>query len=99
MRDMVWIDIEREVGPVGQRKNRPFHKFIYDAIIMQKGLQTIAVKTLYQMTNGLAVYKLEPFAQILNKTLGLSSDPFRLDSIQVVLRSHLFFKMIQSEWI
>jgi len=34
MQDKVWVDLDREVGPIENRKNLPFHQFIYDAIIM-----------------------------------------------------------------
>lgn len=48
---------------------------------MQKGLQSIAVKTLFHMTNGLHVYRKKPYAAIMNKMLGMSDDPYRLDAI------------------
>ena len=57
MQEKVWIDLEREIGPIEQRKNKPFHQFIYDSVIMQKGLQSIAVRTLYSLTTGLQVFK------------------------------------------
>jgi hypothetical protein len=44
---------------------------------MQKGLQSIAVKTLYSLTTGLQVFKTQPFANITNKMLGMSKeDPY-----------------------
>ena len=99
MQEKVWVDLDREVGPIENRKNGPFHQFIYDSIIMQKGLQSIAVKTLFQMTNGLHVYRKQPYAAIINKMLGMSEDPYRLDAIQIVLRCHMLFKLVQQDWI
>ena len=53
MQDKVWIDLENESGPVQNRQPVPFHSFLYDAMIMRFGLQSIAIKTLIQMSNGL----------------------------------------------
>jgi hypothetical protein len=66
---------------------------------MQKGLQSIAVKSLFQMTNGLHVYRKQAYAAIMNKMLGMSEDSYRLDAIQIVLRCHMLFKLVQSDWI
>ena len=39
------------------------------------------------------------FAHLLNKMLGLGVPPLRLDEIQIVLRTHIFFRSVQEEWI
>ena len=31
--------------------------------------------------------------------LGLAVPPLRLDEIQIVLRTHIFFKLVQSDWL
>ena len=67
---------------------------------MKFGLQSIAIKTLIQMTNGLNFeMKHNPFAHTLSNMIGMAVPPYRLDEIQIVLRSHLFFKMVQENWI
>jgi hypothetical protein len=99
MQEKVWLDLENEKGPVESRVNYPFHQFMYDACIMQKGLQSIAVKTLMQLTNGLNRHRRKPYAAMMTKMIGLAPPPLRLDEIQVVLRAHLFFKMVQQDWI
>ena len=67
---------------------------------MKFGLQSIAIKTLIQMTNGLNLeMKTSPFAHTLSNMIGMAVPPYRLDEIQIVLRSHLFFRMVQEKWI
>jgi len=69
---------------------------MYDVMIMRFGLSSIAIKTLIQMTNGLDFeLKSNPFAHTLSNMIGMAIPPFRLDEIQIILRSHLFFKMVQ----
>jgi len=53
MQEKVWVDLEAETGPIENRQAVPFHTFMYDVMIMKFGLQSIAIKTLIQMTNGL----------------------------------------------
>ena len=73
---------------------------MYDVMIMKFGLQSIAIKTLIQMTNGLNFeLKNSPFAHTLSNMIGMAVPPYRLDEIQIVLRSHLFFKMVQENWM
>ena len=73
---------------------------MYDVMIMKFGLQSIAIKTLIQMTNGLNLeMKTSPFAHTLSNMIGMAVPPYRLDEIQIVLRSHLFFRMVQEKWI
>lgn len=55
MQEKVWIDLESESGPLEDRSAVPFHTFMYDVMIMKFGLQSIAIKTLIQMTNGLTI--------------------------------------------
>ena len=43
--------------------------------------------------------KTSPFAHTLSNMIGMAVPPYRLDEIQIVLRSHLFFKMVQENWI
>ena len=63
-------------------------------------MQSIAIKTLIQMTNGLNFeMKTSPFAHTLSNMIGMALPPYRLDEIQIVLRSHLFFKMVQESWL
>ena len=82
------------------RQAQPFHTFMYDVMIMKFGLQSIAIKSLIQMTNGLSLEsKKNPFAHTLANMLGMAVPPFRLDEIQIVLRCHMFFKMVQDNWI
>lgn len=47
---------------------------------MQKGLQSIAVKTLYLMCNGLRANRKKPYASIISNMLGVSDDPYRMDA-------------------
>ena len=35
---------------------------------------------------------------MMNRLLGLALPPMRLDEIQIVIRAHTFFKLVQSEW-
>lgn len=52
------------------------------------------------MTNGLNIeMRTSPFAHTLSNVIGMALPPYRLDEIQIVLRSHLFFKMVQENWI
>ncbi len=52
------------------------------------------------MTNGLNYeQKSSPFAHTLSNMIGMAIPPYRLDEIQIVLRAHLFFKMVQENWI
>lgn len=100
MQEKVWIDLESESGPLEHRSAVPFHTFMYDFMIMRFGLQSIAIKTLIQMTNGLTIeQKINPWAHTLSNMIGMASPPYRLDEIQIVLRTHLFFKMVQENWI
>ena len=51
------------------------------------------------MTNGLTIeQKTNPFAHTLSNMIGMAVPPYRLDEIQIVLRCHLFFKMVQESW-
>ena len=73
---------------------------MYDVMIMKFGLQSIAIKTLIQMTNGLTFeMKANPFAHTLANMIGMAVPPYRLDEVQIVLRSHLFFRMVQEKWM
>lgn len=100
MREKVVKDLENEDGPIQSRHAAPFHQFMYDSMIMRFGLQSIAIKTLIQMSNGLNSTKRKmQFAHLLNKMLGLGIPPLRLDEIQIVLRTHIFFKIVQEEWL
>jgi hypothetical protein len=56
MQDKVYRDIENETGPFAQRQAQPFPTFMYDSMIMQYGLQQIAIKVIVQLTNGLKEY-------------------------------------------
>ena len=52
------------------------------------------------MSNGLKeVQSKMMFAHLLNKMLGLGVPPLRLDEIQIVLRTHIFFRNVQDDWI
>ena len=100
MQEKVWIDLESEAGPLESRAAIPFHTFMYDVMIMKFGLQSIAIKTLIQLTNGLTFeMKTCPFAHTLSNMIGMAVPPYRLDEIQIVLRSHLFFIMVQENYI
>ena len=82
MQDKVWVDLENEAGPVQNRRPIPFHTFIYDSMIMKFGLQSIAIKTLIQMSNGLnAAQNKCLYAHLMNKMLGMGIPPLRLDEI------------------
>ena len=95
MQEKVWIDLESESGSLENRSAVPFHTFMYDVMIMKFGLQSIAIKTLIQMTNGLNMEMgKSPFAHTLSNMIGMAVPPYRLDEIQIVLRSHLFFQMV-----
>ena len=64
-------------------------------MIMKFGLQSLAIKTLIQMSNGLKAEQTKSqFAHLMNKMLGLAVPPLRLDEIQIVLRTHAFFKHV-----
>ena len=82
MQEKVIQDLENEDGPISTRTAAPFHQFLYDSMIMRFGLQSIAIKTLIQMSNGLKeVQGRMLFAHLLNKMLGLGVPPLRLDEI------------------
>lgn len=52
------------------------------------------------MTNGLNMeMKSQPYAHTLSNIIGMAVPPYRLDEIQIVLRSHMFFRMVQEGWI
>ena len=82
MQEKVIQDLENEDGPISTRTAAPFHQFLYDHMIMRFGLQSLAIKTLIQMSNGLKeVQGRMLFAHLLNKMLGLGVPPLRLDEI------------------
>ena len=82
MQEKVWIDIEQEAGEIESRSALPFHQFMYDVMIMRYGLQSIAIKTLILMTNGLNIeMKTQPFAHALSNMIGMAVPPYRLDEI------------------
>ena len=100
MQEKVWVDIEQEGSDIVNRQAVPFHTFMYDMMIMKFGLQSIAIKTLIQLVNGLNFeMKANPYAHTMSNMIGMASPPYRLDEIQIVLRSHMFFKMVQENWI
>ena len=51
------------------------------------------------MTNGLKYENKKPYAEHLQKMLGMALPPLRLDEIQVVLRCHMIFRMTQVTWL
>ena len=82
MQEKVWIDLETESSDVLNRQAVPFHTFMYDVMIMRFGLQSIAIKTLIQLTNGLNLeMKSNPFAHTLSNLIGMAAPPYRLDEI------------------
>ena len=100
MQEKVWVDIEQESGDINSRSPVPFPSFMYDVMLFKYGLPSLAIKTLIQMTNGLSFeMKKNPYAHTLSNMLGLAQPPYTQDEIQIVLRSHMFFKMVQENWI
>ena len=100
MQEKVWADIEQESGDITSRLPVPFPSFMFDVMLMKYGLPSIAIKTLIQMTNGLSFEKKSnPYAHALSNMLGLAEPAYQKDEIQIVLRSHMFFKMVQENWI
>lgn len=97
MVDKVFIDLENERKKIEKRAALPFYTFLYDHMVMKYGLQSIAIKLIIQMSNGLNITK-EPFAHLITRMLGLALPQLKLDEVQIVLRSHLFFKMVQYDW-
>lgn len=78
----------------------PFPTFMYDSMIMQYGLQQIAIKVLCQLTNGLKQEQEQnQFAHMMYRLLGLALPPMRLDEIAIVVRAHTFFKLVQWDWV
>lgn len=53
MEEKVKVDLESEGLSFMERDIQVFHVFIYDSLIMQYGLKTIANKNIVQMYNGL----------------------------------------------
>lgn len=53
MEEKVKVDLESESLSFMERDIQVFHVFIYDSLIMQYGLKTIANKNIVQMYNGL----------------------------------------------
>jgi len=53
MVEKVLVDLENEKGDVEKRAAIPFYTFMYDQMIMRFGLQSIAIKLIIQMSNGL----------------------------------------------
>ena len=94
MQEKCWSDLDKEKTEIQTRKMQPFHQFIYDAVVMSKGLPSIAAKTLYLMTNGLRTNAKKPYAAIVNRMLGFNSSPFRIDETQQVIRCHMLFKLV-----
>ena len=82
MCDKVWNDLDQEKGPLDQRVPGAFHTFMFDAMIMSYGLQTIAIKVLMQMSNGINAVKANArWAFLLNRMLGLGPPLMRKDEI------------------
>ena len=82
MQEKVWLDLENEADELEKRSAVPFHSFMYDVMIMRFGLQSIAIKTLIQLTNGLDMEKkTKPFAHTLSNMIGMAVPPYRLDEI------------------
>ena len=94
MTDMVFSDIEQQNLPISDRDFTSFPQFLYDNAIMQYGFQSIAIKVLMQLVNGLKKMTVDvPYGNRLAQTLGLSGTKLREDEINVILYSHTFFKL------
>jgi len=52
MEEKVKMDVEMEQLDFDQRKYQQFSKFLYDSILMQYGLKTIAIRNIVQLCNG-----------------------------------------------
>lgn len=99
MCDKALEDLRVETLPIKDRRNKSFAQFMFYTMLMQYGLQTLAVKTLIQLSNGLKKAQATlPFAHLLTQMLGMGVPPLRLDEIGIVIRSHLFFKQQQDAW-
>ena len=100
IQDKVYFDLEIQSGPVQERKPVSFATFMFDSMLMQYGLYNIAIKILMQMVNGLKVMTSNtPFGYLIAQVCGLALPKLRQDEVQITLRCHTFFKIVQANWI
>jgi hypothetical protein len=93
MEDKVKSDIENENLELDQRKLPTFSKFLYDNILMQYGLKTIAIKNIVQLCNGIKAIN-SPYSNYMMRMIGLVGPQLRKDEINIILRCHSFFKEV-----
>ncbi|CDW83377.1 UNKNOWN [Stylonychia lemnae] len=99
MESKVKADLDIEKLTFEERDYQIFSVYLYDSLLMQYGLKTIANKNIIQMNNGLKLFTGTPFGSLIMRILGLQ-EPFMLkDQVSIVVRSHLFFKEVQSDWV
>lgn len=95
IQDRVYMDLETATGPVSERVIVPFANFLYDQVLMNFGLVSLAIRTLMQMVNGLKTFSSKtPFGYHQAQICGLAQPVLRYDEIEIALRCHVFFKMV-----
>ena len=73
MQDKVYYDLEVATGPIAERTPTSFATFMYDSMLMQYGLYSIAIKVLMQMVNGLrSLTPNTPFGYMIAQVCGLA---------------------------
>jgi hypothetical protein len=100
MQDKVYYDLELENASLSERQPVSFPTFMYDSLLMQYGLYQISIKVLMQLSNGLQqINEDQQFGYLLRQMLGFSDKQLRVDEVQIIVRCHTFFKLVQSQWI
>ncbi|CDW83979.1 UNKNOWN [Stylonychia lemnae] len=83
MEEKVKSDLENISSDIDHKKAQTFASFLYDSILMQYGLKTIAVKNVIQLCNGLKVQQSQAYANYLGRIIGIlppSLDRDQIDS-------------------
>eukprot|EP00347_Sterkiella_histriomuscorum_P001583 403371470 len=97
--DKVKTDIDNLAQDQDPKKQQTFAAFLYDSILMQYGLKTIAVKNVVQLCNGLKMNQQQKYAAYLGRLIGVISPQLEKDQNEVILKSLVFFKDLQTKWI
>eukprot|EP00347_Sterkiella_histriomuscorum_P023774 403333433 len=82
-----------------ERDYQMFTTYMYDSLLMQYGLKTIANKNIIMINNGLKSFEQYPYGNLISRILGISEPYFMRDSVSIIVRAHLFFKEVQQDWV
>ena len=99
MDDKVRVDSETEKNASSLDQVQTFPSFLYDQILMQYGLKSIAVKNILQLANGIKNSQttgLGEYAVVFGRMLGITQPAFEKDQTAFVVKTFYFFKEVQT---